>query len=58
MNPFAVMFRVPFVVVEAAWQILLMLFQALLLGFALARVLAAALMLAGRVARNAYRRWF
>lgn len=38
MNPFPVIFRAPFVMLAATWQILVML--------------------AGRVLRNAYRRWF
>lgn len=56
MNPFVVMFRAPFIVLETGWQIMLMLIQAALLGYALARVLVALLMLAGRIARNAYYR--
>lgn len=58
MNPFAIIFRAPFVFLEAAWQILLMLVEAVLLGYALARLLVILLMLGGRVLRNLYRRWF
>uniref|UniRef100_UPI0039F697B3 hypothetical protein n=1 Tax=Sulfuriferula sp. GW6 TaxID=3345112 RepID=UPI0039F697B3 len=58
MNPFVIIFRAPFVMLEATWQILWMLVEAVLLGYALAKLLVVALMLAGRVVRNAYRRWF
>lgn len=58
MNPFVVIFRAPFVILEAIWQILRMLVEVVLLGYALAKPLVVALMLAGRVVRNAYRRWF
>lgn len=58
MNPFVIIFRAPFIMLEATWQILLMLVEAVLLGYALAKLLIVVLMLAGRVVRNAYRRWF
>ena len=58
MNPFVVIFRAPFVMLEGVWQILLMLVEAVLLGYALAKLLVILLMLGGRVLRNAYRRWF
>lgn len=58
MNPFAIIFRSTFVMLEASWQIVLMLVEFVLLAFALVKVFIAFVLLVGRVVRNAYRRWF
>ena len=53
MNPFVIIFRAPFVMLEATWQFQLMLVEAVLLGYALAKLFVMLLMLAWRVARSA-----
>ena len=57
MNPFAVMFRAPFVVLELTWQIVQMLVQIGKLAWALVQLAGVIVKLLGRVVRNAYYRW-
>lgn len=57
MKFFAALFNAPFVVLESAWQIVLMLVQAVLLTWALAKLAIIIVKLLGRVVRNAYYRW-
>lgn len=58
MNLFTAMFRAPFVMMGAAWQIALMLIQFVGLAWALGKLAIIIVRLIGRVLRNAYYRWF
>lgn len=57
MKLFAALFNAPFVVLASAWQIVLMLVQAVLLAWALGKLAIVIVMFLGRVLRNTYYRW-